>query len=206
MMKKLLWAAVPVLFLAGCKNAYDQDASEAFDGPAVDPATAYVDGGSEPILDGARQLYVSHSSLWTGMPALDVETWLNGKAPDMKGNFLLVTFWNTWCPPCRRSLPIFSDFQKKFKDDMVVIEITDEPEDVVRAFLSKRSAYEANFAIDTKARMKKTIGVLGVPHTILVEPDEHTIIWEGFPLQKGYELTEGILNRYITRYKESKAK
>ena len=50
--------------------------------------------------------------------------------------------------------------------------------------------------IDTQGRLKEKLGVLGVPHVIIVEPDGY-VIWEGFPLQPGYELTEEIIEKIL---------
>jgi hypothetical protein len=42
------------------------------------------------------------------------------------------------------------------------------------------SAMEFHIAIDTQARMKEKMGVFGIPHAIIVEPDGY-IVWEGSP-------------------------
>jgi hypothetical protein len=44
--------------------------------------------------------------------------------------------------------------------------------------------------------MKDRLGVWGIPHVILLEPDGY-VIWEGFPLQPGYELTEEIIEKVL---------
>ena len=40
---------------------------------------------------------------------------------------------------------------------------------------------------------------------ILLEPDGY-VIWEGFPLQKGYELTDGIIERVLAVGRRLRAK
>jgi len=47
------------------------------------------------------------------------------------------------------------------------------------------------------------LGVFGVPHVILIEPDGH-IVWEGFPYLKGYELTEQVVRRILQAAKENR--
>ena len=60
-------------------------------------------------------------------------------------------------------------------------------------------------AIDTQKRMKDRLGVWGIPHVILLEPDGY-VIWEGFPLQKGYELTDTIIERILAVGRKLRAK
>lgn len=44
---------------------------------------------------------------------------INGKIRDVKewdGQVLMINFWATWCPPCRKELPAFIEVQEKYKD------------------------------------------------------------------------------------------
>ena len=47
-------------------------------------------------------------------------------------------------------------------------------------------------AIDTQARMKKAVGVTGIPHVLIIDP-QGIVRWEGFPLLDGFELTEQVV-------------
>ena len=46
-------------------------------------------------------------------------------------------------------------------------------------------------------------GVTGWPHVVLLEPEDRVVIWEGFPLQEGYELNAEKIEKYISAYKNS---
>ncbi len=110
--------------------------------------------------------------------------------PTSKGKYVLIDFWATWCPPCRKAIPELNGYHKKFKDKLVVIGISDETEEKVRAL--KTPTIEYFSAIDTKAVMKKQVQVTGIPHVLLLDPD-WVVRWEGFPLLKDYELTEEVI-------------
>jgi len=59
-------------------------------------------------------------------------------------------------------------------------------------------------AVDTKKRMKDELGVWGIPHVIIIEPEGY-VIWEGFPLQERYELTEEIIEKILAIGRKLKA-
>ena len=43
------------------------------------------------------------------------------KLSDYKGKVVLVDFWGTWCPPCRRMIPVLSSFVNKCSKEGVVL-------------------------------------------------------------------------------------
>jgi thiol-disulfide isomerase/thioredoxin len=120
---------------------------------------------------------------------LVVEKWLT-KEPDRKGKFVLIDFWATWCGPCRKAIPELNALHKKFGDRLVVIGLSDEPESKVKAMTQPVIEYFS--AIDTKARMKKSVKVTGIPHVLIIDP-KGVVRWEGFPLLQGFELTEKVV-------------
>lgn len=62
---------------------------------------------------------------------------INGKTvklSDHKNKIVILDFWATWCPPCRKGIPDLIKLQKKYKDQLVIIGIsldTDTKKDVV---------------------------------------------------------------------------
>lgn len=140
----------------------------------------------------AKKLWAS-SYLWAKAPELIVEEWLSEK-PDTEGKYVLIEFWATWCPPCRRSLALLNEFHRKFGDELVVIGISHESKEDVLAL--KDHPIEFYSAIDTQSRTKKEFGVVGIPHVVILEPEGH-VIWEGFPLLKDHELTGEIIERIL---------
>src|SRR5947207_9810004 len=84
-------------------------------------------------------LFAAEKQLWAKSfinqkaPELVVEKWLS-KEPDRKGKFVLIDFWATWCPPCRKAIPELNAFHKKFGDKLIVIGISDESAAKVSSF------------------------------------------------------------------------
>ncbi len=130
-------------------------------------------------------------------PELTVEEWISDK-PETKGKFILIDFWATWCGPCRKAIPELNEFQKEFKDQLIVIGISDEPAEKVKSL--KEPAIEYYNAIDSKKTMKNILEVQGIPHVILIDP-KGIIRWEGFPLLEGHALTSEVIKKLIEKYK-----
>lgn len=131
-------------------------------------------------------------------PKIEVEKWLT-QQPNTKGKFVLVEFWATWCGPCRKTIPELNEFSKKFAKDLVVIGISDEKEEKVKAMTDPKIEYFVG--IDTQAKMKKALEVTGIPHAILIAPNGK-VVWEGFPGLKDQELTAATIEQLIKKYKK----
>lgn len=123
-------------------------------------------------------------------PALHVESWITDQ-PNTTGKVVMYDFWATWCGPCIRSMPELNEWSKKFKDDLVIIGISDEPNGTVQNFMrSGRIKYSV--AIDTQKVMGKEIKNRGIPHCLVVSPDG-IVRWQGNPLA----LSEGTMEQII---------
>ena len=103
-----------------------------------------------------------------------------GTKPDLEGKPLLLEFWATWCPPCRKSIPHLNEIHAKFKDrGLMVVGVTDEPNAVIRKF-RKEVPMDYAVATDTGGRLNEKMGVSGIPHAFLVNKSGE-IVWEGHP-------------------------
>ncbi len=153
------------------------------------PFTGNYELATEP--EGKRLW--ARSFLGEKAPEFVVEKWLTSE-PQMQGRYVLIEYWATWCGPCRRCIPLLNEIHRRFKDKLAVVGISDESEEAVRAMKDPRIEYSV--AIDTQARMKKALGIVGIPHAIILEPQGY-VVWEGFPLLKGHELTLETVERIL---------
>lgn len=100
---------------------------------------------------------------------------LNGdthKLSDYRGQVVLLNFWATWCPPCRREMPSMERAWQQFKDqDMVILAVdVGEDLDTVYTFLAD---YPVSFPLllDEEAEVVRKFPVRGLPTSYVIGPD-----------------------------------
>ncbi|WP_065219149.1 MULTISPECIES: TlpA family protein disulfide reductase [Butyricimonas] len=131
-------------------------------------------------------------------PEFVVEAWLSEKPEDMKGKFVLLDFWATKCNPCKKLIPELNEWHKKYRKDLVIIGISNEKAEKVKAM--KEPVIEYYNAIDTQKRMFNELQIGAIPHVLLIDP-EGIVRWEGYPL--GTEkLTEEVLKKIMEEYRK----
>ncbi|MHB1688397.1 MAG: TlpA family protein disulfide reductase [Ignavibacteriaceae bacterium] len=89
---------------------------------------------------------------------------------DYAGKVVIVDFWATWCPPCRRGIPDLIDIQKQFKNKVAVIGIsvdTDTKSDVVPFMKSMGINYPVVFA--TPEVVQAYGNIEGIPTSFIID-------------------------------------
>ncbi|MBN2019489.1 MAG: TlpA family protein disulfide reductase [Sedimentisphaerales bacterium] len=72
------------------------------------------------------------------------------KLSNLKGKRVLLDFWATWCPPCRRTIPHLIELRKTTSaNDLVIIGISDESPNTIRKF---RQTMKVNYPLATVGR------------------------------------------------------
>lgn len=100
-----------------------------------------------------------------------VLTGLDGKQlrfSDLRGKTVLLTFWATWCIPCRAEL---SNLEKIAADskDVVILAVSHEEPDTVRDFLAHHP-YNVPIYIDPGHRLSDHFHIDTIPATIKFDP------------------------------------
>jgi thiol-disulfide isomerase/thioredoxin len=97
---------------------------------------------------------------------------LNGnphKLRDLRGKVVLVNFWATWCPPCRREMPDLDKLQARFAPQgLVVLSISDEEHAKVAPFIAS-SGYRPTVLLDPGDTVHKEFHIEGIPKTYLFD-------------------------------------
>ena len=57
----------------------------------------------------------------------------------LQGQVVLVNFWATWCPPCRKEMPDLDALYRRFKDQgLIILAISDEEAAKVKSYLAEK--------------------------------------------------------------------
>ena len=88
---------------------------------------------------------------------------------DLKGKVVLVNFWATWCPPCRKEMPDLNALYQRFKDQgFVILAISDEEVDKVKPFIAERSiTYPV--MLDPGRKVNELFQVEGIPKSFVYD-------------------------------------
>lgn len=98
---------------------------------------------------------------------------LNGtplKLSDLKGKVVLLNFWATWCPPCRKEIPSMMKLNKAMAGkpfQMVAISIDEGGRPDVESFF-QTSGFSLPAYTDPDNRAATTYGITGVPETFII--------------------------------------
>lgn len=181
--------------------------------PSKTPTLSDPTGGEKSKTPAAKfpekvekKMYAKNDLRGKKAPVLKVEKWFT-KEPVRKDKVILVDLWATWCGPCKALIPELESFQEKFKDDLVVIGVSDEKMDVVQKYIKEQRGNKIGYSmgIDTKGTMSKAVGVEGIPHVLIIDRDG-IVRWQGFPGERAEPLTEAIVKQIIDADKAGHAK
>jgi len=87
-----------------------------------------------------------------------------------KGKVVLIDFWATWCPPCKKSMPFLNGLRnERLKDGFEIIAINvDENSEEAKQFLGSNPV-DYLMAFDPKGDCPAKFDVKGMPSSYLVD-------------------------------------
>ena len=103
------------------------------------------------------------------LPDMDGE---NHALSDFRGKVVMLNFWATWCPPCRREMPSMQRLYEKYSERGLVVVAVNQFEDPDLVFeFTGRLSLEPTFPIlfDRESRVSEQYKVKGLPTTYLLD-------------------------------------
>jgi thiol-disulfide isomerase/thioredoxin len=97
---------------------------------------------------------------------------LQGKSWTLKSlpeKVVLVNFWATWCPPCRKEMPDLDALYQRFKEKgLVILAISDEEVDKVKSYLAEKPvAY--SILLDPGRKVNDLFRINGIPKSFVYD-------------------------------------
>lgn len=118
-------------------------------------------------------------------PPIRAQT-LDGKPFDLKkvdASVIVLDFWATWCPPCRKGLPLLQQYQdwatQNNKPVAVLTVNLREDKGKVAAYW-KREGFTMPVVMDTDGRIGHSYRVSGIPQTVVIHKGKVVTVHVGY--------------------------
>lgn len=131
---------------------------------------------------------------------------VNGKNKNIadyakSGNVTVISFWATWCTPCKKELTNINDnllekWREKYNVTLVAVSIDNAKNMLkVKPYVDGQ-AWDFDVLLDVNEDLKRALNVNNVPYTILIDKTGK-IVWK----HEGYvEGNEYILDEQVQKY------
>ena len=97
---------------------------------------------------------------------------LNGESWNLRkqhGKVVVLNFWATWCPPCRKEMPDLETLYQQFKDQgLVILAISDEDAGKVKPFIAERKVTYP-ILLDPGRKVNERFQIEGIPKTFVYD-------------------------------------
>jgi peroxiredoxin len=97
---------------------------------------------------------------------------LNGKTWTLKeqhGKVVVLNFWATWCPPCRKEMPDLETLYQQFKDQgLLILAISDEDAGKVKPFIAQQKVTYP-ILLDPGRKVNELFQIEGIPKTFVYD-------------------------------------
>lgn len=85
---------------------------------------------------------------------------------EFAGRPVVLNLWASWCPPCRREMPLLAEYAAKEKKVAFIFANSGENAETVRAFLKREGLTLPNVVLDPEGRLVRRLRVVALPTTI----------------------------------------
>lgn len=120
---------------------------------------------------GGAVLSVLHES--PHLPDLQLTT-LDGKPIGLRsyqGKPIVVNLWASWCPPCRREMPVLEQAQSEFADVGIVLVNQGERAQLAHDFIQSEGLVLRNVLLDPASAAMRAVNSRGLPTTLFFDAE-----------------------------------
>jgi thiol-disulfide isomerase/thioredoxin len=134
----------------------------------------FYGGGLESITSMTRPdpTPVATADIGQAAPSLKLPLVGGGEADlaSYKGRPLILTFWATWCEPCRAEMPVFERAQQQYRDQgLAVLGVDFQEQDPEIVAYLKEIGVTFPSAVDRTGEVTRQWRATGLPTTFLID-------------------------------------
>ena len=89
---------------------------------------------------------------------------------DLRGRAVMISFWATWCGPCRIELPHIVEVYEEYRDqgfDVLAVNVREDPSRVSKYV--EEAGLSFTVLLDTRGQVSKRYFVRGIPTNVFVD-------------------------------------
>ncbi|MGE6784852.1 prolipoprotein diacylglyceryl transferase family protein [Ensifer adhaerens] len=90
---------------------------------------------------------------------------------DRKGRPTVLNLWASWCPPCRREMPMMAEMAGSNPQVDFLFANQGESREVIAAYLSQSGVDLETILLDPFSDLSRHYGAIGLPATFFINPD-----------------------------------
>src|ERR1019366_8759142 len=123
---------------------------------------------TDPIPGQTGSFLLSHQAPDFELKTLDGE---RIRLSELRGHPVLLSFWATWCGPCRRELPELAKIHTAFKDrGLLVFGVNDEGKGTARGYVNK-AELPFDTLDDSGMKVNRMYRIHSIPSVFLIDGD-----------------------------------
>ncbi len=104
---------------------------------------------------------------------------------DLRGQWVLVNFWATWCAPCREEMPYLAQLESKYAGNFTVLAVNmREPPAIIAPFVAELGL-DLPILLQPDDATLLAYDVRGLPISVLIDPDGMVAMHTVGPLAVG---------------------
>ena len=181
---KIAWFCIPagVLILISLIGAASAKRAHWFTPRAVVPLNPAVSANAKADLTGSARVDPSPVLRFIAnaepMPSAELRDLDGNKISQatLVGKVVLLSFWATWCAPCRAEIPEMMALQSHYKDQLQIIGVSvdDSPKEKLKKFVL-RQGMNYPVVMQNDKLVAAYGGVAALPTTFVVSPEGRVV-------------------------------
>jgi thiol-disulfide isomerase/thioredoxin len=88
---------------------------------------------------------------------------------ELKGRPVVVNLWASWCPPCRKEMPVLRDAQARHKDVVFVFVDQGEDDNTARSYVANQQLALRNVVLDPQRKLASQADSQVLPTTLFFD-------------------------------------